>query len=208
MREPPETACVRASGAPGGPEARVAALLLHSGRSDAQPCVGALVHAPAAVRRMTRPSCQGLTPREVALLGPYAELHDVNAQFNDSLTTMSPAQVLASTIYLVDHHIHLVQGGAPKARTIFNRIAMRMGAWEQDQVAKVASQVLACEGALKRANLDAAERLRGVVGFMGSTLRSIRGAASPAPSLRPDYRALGVASPEAGPVRCEIPIFS
>ena len=103
MREPPETACVRASGAPGGPEARVAALLLHSGRSDAQPCVGALVHAPAAVRRMTRPSCQGLTPREVALLGPYAELLDVNAQFNDSLTTMSPAQVLASTIYLVDH---------------------------------------------------------------------------------------------------------
>ena len=64
--------------------------------------MGALVHAPAAVRRMTRPSCQGLTPREVALLGPYAELLDVNAQFNDSLTTMSPAQVLASTIYLVD----------------------------------------------------------------------------------------------------------
>ena len=138
-----------------------------------------------------------LTPREVALLGPYAELHDINVQFNHSLTNSSPAQVLASTIYLVDHHIQLVQGNAPKARTIFNRIALSMGAWEQDQVAEVASQVLACEGALKRANLDTTERLRGVVGFMGSTLRSISGAASPAPSLRPDYRALGVASPEA-----------
>ena len=56
MREPPETAFVRASGAPGGPEARVAALL-----SIPAAAMRSHVWAPSSVgaptERSVRPSC-------------------------------------------------------------------------------------------------------------------------------------------------------
>ena len=61
------------------------------------------LRAPPPPPAPRRPSSR--TPREVALLGPYLELRDVRC---DSAGHFSPAQLLESTIYVVDHHINMV----------------------------------------------------------------------------------------------------